>query len=27
VETLPGKKDYRMMKEFIANVRAADDTA
>jgi phosphoribosylanthranilate isomerase len=27
VETFRGKKDYRMMKEFIANVRAADETA
>ena len=27
IETFPGKKDYNKMKEFIANVRAADETA
>lgn len=27
VESFPGKKDHKKMKEFIANVRAADETA
>lgn len=27
VEAFPGKKDHKKMKEFIANVRAADETA